>query len=144
MRMFILLMSWPLLGCGTAAFEGLERPRLWSTEGESTAAGAETGSFDSAASNGSTAAVDSLNAASGGVAAGTAAAQDGAGSGNLGNAPASGAAGAMEKSPAAEQAAAYAKACPQVDPKIIEQLIASGQPFEVECEVEIEVGPDND
>lgn len=44
----------------------------------------------------------------------------------------------------AERAAAIAKACPQVDPKVIEQLIASGQPFEVECEVEIEVGPDND
>jgi hypothetical protein len=45
---------------------------------------------------------------------------------------------------AAERAAAIARACPQIDPKVIEQLIASGQPFEVECEVEIEVGPDND
>ncbi|HET9240010.1 MAG TPA: hypothetical protein VFO10_22300 [Oligoflexus sp.] len=45
---------------------------------------------------------------------------------------------------AAERAAAIARACPQVDPKVIEQLIASGQPFEVECEVEIEVGPDNE
>jgi hypothetical protein len=57
---------------------------------------------------------------------------------------ASGAEGTAAERAAAERAAAIARACPQIDPKVIEQLIASGQPFEVECEVEIEVGPDND
>jgi hypothetical protein len=41
-------------------------------------------------------------------------------------------------------AVAAAERCPGLDPVLIDQLIKSGQPFEVECEIEVEVGPDTD
>lgn len=41
-------------------------------------------------------------------------------------------------------AVAAAEKCPGLDPALIDKLIKSGQPFEVECEVEVEVGPDTD
>jgi hypothetical protein len=41
-------------------------------------------------------------------------------------------------------AVAAAEKCPGLDPVLIDKLIKSGQPFEVECEIEVEVGPDMD
>jgi hypothetical protein len=47
--------------------------------------------------------------------------------------------------PAANDALAkWLEKCPAADPVILDALIKSGQPFEVECEIEIEVGQDDD
>jgi hypothetical protein len=101
--------------------------------------------------------VGNVESASSGVDAadsGSSSQVDGANSGQKANSADGKAKSAADVAAAAERekqlanldpaAVAAAERCPGLDPVLIDKLIKSGQPFEVECEVEVEVGPDTD
>lgn len=69
---------------------------------------------------------------------------DAADSGSSSNVDSASDAKAKQLSELDPAAVAAAEKCPGLDPVLIDKLIKSGQPFEVECEVEVEVGPDMD
>jgi hypothetical protein len=131
MKIPALFLSFGITACSSGLFdasEGTQIRRIAGTEAQGQVDTASTGSkSDAANSGGGSSAVD------GSASKNSADAVDG---------DANGPGTAM--TPAQQKAAEIAKACPGVDPKVIEQLLASGQPFEVECETEIEVGPDTD
>jgi hypothetical protein len=143
MKMPALLLSFALTACSSGILDTSERAQIRHIAGTEAQGQVDTASVgsksDAANAGGASNGVDNGNSNGRNSADGQASQ-----SRNPNDVDGGAKAGGTAMTPEQERAAAIAKACPGVDPKVIEQLIASGQPFEVECETEIEVGPDND
>jgi hypothetical protein len=143
MKMPVLLLSLGFTACSSGILDTTERTQIRSIAGTEAQGQVDTASAgsksDDANSSGGSNGVDNGSSNSKNS---TDAKASQSGNANGVDGDANGAEKPL--TPEQERAAAIAKACPGVDPKVIEQLIASGQPFEVECETEIEVGPDRD